>query len=118
MENSTNAAVANDLLFFPTNVVIPSSTTTTTTGKRMRFNDDEILLQQQSNVDERLSNLEQQVSNLQANLDNFVQEAAKKKVATPRRKGTFADLDAKLSTILDILAKVVCERNDNENNNE
>ena len=114
---NTAATSSNDhQLYYPN--LIASTLVDTTAAKRMRF-DDEILqtsnLNASSSINERLLKLEEQVANLQATFfqhestttttkDLHLSQRQKK----APRKGTMADVDAKLATILDILAKVVC----------
>ena len=54
-----------------------------------------------TSTDERLLKLEEQIINIHTQLQGL------KEKRKPPRKNTLSDLDAKLSTILDILAKVV-----------
>ena len=53
-------------------------------------------------INERLLKLEEEIINIHTQLEGLTKEKRK-----PPRKNTLSDLDAKLSTILDILAKVV-----------
>ena len=94
METYDITTAAVDQYFFP-NVMA----STEPTRKRIRF-DDELSGSSSTTINERLLKLEEEVVNLHARLD----QNEKKR---PPRKGTLADLDAKLNTVLDILAKVV-----------
>ena len=101
---NTAATSKNDHQLFYPNLI-------TSTLANQQQHDDEILLNASSSsscssIDERLSKLEEQVSNLQATLYSDPYPSRRQNKAP--RKGTMADVDAKLATILDILAKVVC----------
>ena len=103
--NTAAATSKNDHQLFYPNLI-----TSTLADQQQHDDDDEILLNagsSSSSIDERLSKLEEQVANLQATtLYSDLYPSQRQKKAP--RKGTMADVDAKLATILDILAKVVC----------
>ena len=70
--------------------------------KKRRMVMDQLPTTSKESINERLLKLEEEIINIHTQLEDLTKEKRK-----PPRKNTLSDLDVKLSTILDILAKVV-----------